>query len=314
VVIFAAGLVVSALVLGGWAGACIDRSPWSLAHPGTALVCWAGVLTGTVTAVAGVVAVALLSPPAPAHGLLEWFDHCLSQHGHSRAVDASVISVALVVACCARLVRGVPRLWRAMAHRRQHRKMLRIVAREDDRHPDVWVIDHPVPVAYCLPARSRPIVVSSGAQARLDANELAAVLAHERAHLRHRHHLLLLLLDVACVLLPWLPTVRRAKISLPPLLEMAADDAAARRCGRRALSAALLRLTVLPGPAGALAAAGTRGGDPAQALARRLVRLETATAKVSNGASVLAWVTAIATIAGPLAIAGLTVAAIPLPC
>ena len=43
-----------------------------------------------------------------------------------------------------------------------------------------------MPVAYCVPSRKRPIVVSSGALDQLEDTQLQAVLAHERAHLRYR--------------------------------------------------------------------------------------------------------------------------------
>jgi Zn-dependent protease with chaperone function len=313
VVVFATALVISALLLGGMAGRFIDTSRWAIAHPGMAVVCWVGVLIGTATSVSGLVAVALLAPPTPAHGLIEWLDHCLP-HGHAGLVVAAVVSSALVAGCIVRFARGVPRLWRAVVHRRRHREMLCIVAKADDQHPDVLVIDHPIPVAYCVPARHRPIVVSTGAKARLDASELAAVLAHERAHLRQRHHLLLFLLDLMYTLLSWLPTVRRAMAGLPTLLEMAADDVAARRCGRQVLSTALLRLSVLSGAAGALAATGVDTGDRGHALARRLDRLTTDAAASSGAARVLAWVTAIGMVGSPLAMATLAVLALPLPC
>jgi Zn-dependent protease with chaperone function len=309
-----AGLIVCTLVLGGSAGAFLDRSRWPASHPGTAIICWTGVLAGTLTSVSGTVILALLSPPTPAHGLLEWLDNCLPHHGHAGLAIASLVSIVLVVGCGLRLARGLPRLWRAVLHRRQHREMLRIVAKEDARNPDVLIIDHPIPVAYCLPARRRPIVVSTGAQARLDAIELAAVLAHERAHLRQRHHLMLALLDLTYTLLPWLPTIRRARVSLPPLLEMAADDVAARRCGPHALSAALVRLTILPHPAGALAAGGTPAPDRSRTLTRRLDRLETVGADSSGGARLLAWITAIGTVVGPVVTAALALTALPIQC
>ena len=42
------------------------------------------------------------------------------------------------------------------------------------------------PLAYCLPGRNRRVVVTDGTVARLSDDELRAVLAHERAHLRAR--------------------------------------------------------------------------------------------------------------------------------
>ena len=337
--IFSAGLLASVLGLGWAAGPLLDRARWPVAHPVSAIICWTAVLAGTVTSLGGLLAVLLLSPPAPAHGLLDWLNGCLHRHSHTEPAGtpqgtpavapamAAAGTVVLIAICCLRLARGVPRLWRSLVQLRQHREVLRIVARKDERHPDLVLIDHPVPVAYCLPARDRPIVMSTGARARLRPTELAAVLAHERAHLRHRHHLLLLLLDLTYTLVPWPPTLRRAKVSLPPLLEMAADDDAARRCGPSALSGALRRLAVmpgpagpagLPGPAGALAAAapgtGTGTGTRGQAMARRLARLELGTSRSSAGARALARIAAAGTVVGSLGTIALAVMAMPLPC
>lgn len=265
-------LVSTAVLLGCLAGPALDRLRRPAAHPGIAIACWFAALAGTFIADIGIVAVALLSPPAPGHGLLEWLRNCLPHHGDEAIIMAAAASLALLTACCARLARSLPRLRRAVRHRRRHWEMLRLVAKEHGRHDDVLVLDHPIPVAYSLPARERAIVVSTGTQETLTPEEFGAVLVHERTHLRQRHHTMLLMLDLAYALLPWLPTVRRAKKTLPLLLEMAADDAAARACGRRTLVDALCRLAATPGVAGALGAAGPSTG----ALTERVLRLESA--------------------------------------
>ncbi len=51
------------------------------------------------------------------------------------------------------------------------------------------ILDSDRPAAFCLPGRRRSVVVTTAALAALSGDELAAVLAHERAHLRGRHHL-----------------------------------------------------------------------------------------------------------------------------
>nr|WP_241755357.1 M56 family metallopeptidase [Actinomadura sp. RB99] len=260
-------LIASAVLLGCLAGPALDRLRHPTTNPGTAIVCWVAALAGTLIAEVGIIAVALLSPPAPGHGLLEWLRNCLPHHRAPAITMAAGASLVLLTACGSRLAHSLPRLGRALRHRRRHWEMLK-----HGRHADVLVLDHPIPVAYSLPARQRAIVVSTGAQETLTPAELAAVLAHERAHLRQHHHALLLMLDLVHALVPWLPTVRRAKSSLPPLLEMAADDAAARTCGHRTLVDALCRLGTAPRVAGALGVAGstTRG------LAERVLRLESA--------------------------------------
>lgn len=307
-ILLVAGLAGSVVLLGCAAGPALDLLRRSAVGPGTAIACWAAALAGTTIAAAGSAAAALLAPPGPGHGFLSRLRDCLPHHGRLATVAAAVATAVLAAACAAVLARGLPRLGRAMRHRRRHREMLRLVAGEDRRHPDVLVLDHPVPVAYSLPSRHRAIVVSTGAQRALSAEEFGAVLAHERAHLRQRHHVLLLALDLVHAMLPWLPTVRRAKARLPLLLEMAADDAAVRVHGSKPLVGALCRLSAAPTGAGALGAA----GEPAAgALRERVLRLEGAApprprraVRLAAGLFVVAAVTA-PLLAGAAAIAEL---------
>lgn len=83
--------------------------------------------------------------------------------------------------------------------------------------------------------------------------ERRALLAHERSHLRHRHHRYLLLADLACVFPPARPLCRLLSF----YLERWADEDAARHVGSRKVvaqaiaRAALATTTALP--AGALA-------------------------------------------------------------
>ncbi|MEU9020157.1 M56 family metallopeptidase [Actinomadura sp. NPDC048394] len=305
-------LAVSAVLLGLLAGPVLDRSRRRPAGPGVAIACWTAALAGTFIANAAVVVVALIAPPGPGHGLLQWLRDCLPHHGAPAVAMAAAATLVLMTACCSRLASGLPRLGRAVRRRRRHREMLRLVAREDGRHADVLVLDHPVPVAYSLPARRRPIVVSTGAQEALTDAELGAVLAHERAHLRQRHHALLLMLDLVHALLPWLPTVRRAKARLPLLLEMAADDAAASVYGRRTLVDALCRLSAAPGAAGALGAAGESG--PA-ALVERVLRLETsAPVRPRRSVRLAACAFAAVAVATPLLVGAVAIAELSTTC
>src|SRR5439155_955967 len=75
--------------------------------------------------------------------------------------------------------------------RRRHRVLLSLLAHGDPKVPGALVVDSPAAAAYCVPGLRSRIVISAGALALLDAAELAAVLAHERAHVRARHDLVL---------------------------------------------------------------------------------------------------------------------------
>jgi Zn-dependent protease with chaperone function len=90
---------------------------------------------------------------------------------------------------------------------------------------------------------------------RLHADQLAAVLAHERAHQDGRHHRLVLLAQALRIGFPWLPAARLAAEAVARLVELAADDAAARTHGHRQVAAALAALGDGSVPTAALGAA-----------------------------------------------------------
>jgi Zn-dependent protease with chaperone function len=130
---------------------------------------------------------------------------------------------------------------------------------------DVRIIDNDVPAVYCVPGR-RWIVATTGALTCLDDGQLDAVLAHERAHLSERHHLVLRL---AAALENAFPGVRFFEVAarqIAYLVEVAADDAAVRRAPRLTVAAALLAVAAAGVPAGALGASGS-------AAAQRIRRL-----------------------------------------
>lgn len=106
----------------------------------------------------------------------------------------------------------------------------------------VWLLPSPAPAAYALPSRDVGIVVSDGALAALDEDQLGAVLTHESAHLRGRHHLLMGLLRAARTVLGSVPLVSAAPAAVADYAEMVADDTARRSHGTRALAGALLAL------------------------------------------------------------------------
>ncbi|MFG3259819.1 M56 family metallopeptidase [Streptomyces sp. NPDC048172] len=98
------------------------------------------------------------------------------------------------------------------------------------------------PTAYCLPGRGGRIVLTSGALRSLTPEALAAVLEHEHSHLRGRHHQLLVVVGALASSLPWIPVLGTARRAMARLTELAADDAAARRHGKRAVARGLAGL------------------------------------------------------------------------
>ncbi|WP_017603158.1 M56 family metallopeptidase [Nocardiopsis alkaliphila] len=142
--------------------------------------------------------------------------------------------------------------------RRRHHDLLELVASDHPDVPGARVVDHPAAAAYCLPGVMRSqVVISAGALEVLDNRELAAVLAHERAHLRQRHDLVLLPFSSLKRAFPHVRLVRTYYESVALLIEMCADDQARRKSSPRELAMALLRFGAAgpaPVPAGAMAA------------------------------------------------------------
>jgi len=119
------------------------------------------------------------------------------------------------------------------------------------------LVEHPEPAAYCVSGRHPMVIVTTGALRALDAGQLDAVLAHERAHLTGRHHRLLAMARIAGQVLPFLPLMRDADTQVARLVELHADDAATRASDPRSLATALVVLATGASPEPALAAAAT---------------------------------------------------------
>jgi Zn-dependent protease with chaperone function len=141
--------------------------------------------------------------------------------------------------------------------RQRQRVLLSLLAHGDPKVPGALVVDYPTAAAYCLPGLRSAIVISAGTLDLLDSAELAAVLAHERAHLRERHDLVLLPFVALLNAFAWSPVAREAHQAVALLIEMHADDMARRHRPARELATALLRVGAAGGglaPSGALAA------------------------------------------------------------
>jgi Zn-dependent protease with chaperone function len=196
-----------------------------------------------------------------------------------------LVLTTLAVAAVAVLVWRLSRsLLRARASTHEHARMTRIVGRHIDGLEAV-VLDAPQRVAYCVPGRPNAIVVTSAAVTALDARHLDAVLSHERAHLAGRHHLILALTGGLATILPRVELVTLGAAQVARLLEMCADDAAARTHGSATVLGALLALSgAAPIPSGALGVTGvgvlaraTRLATPPRLAQRIRVRLVLAT-------------------------------------
>ncbi|MEC3974431.1 M56 family metallopeptidase [Amycolatopsis sp. H20-H5] len=168
-------------------------------------------------------------------------------------LSLATFAAAAVTLLLARLGRS---LLRARAATYEHATMARLAGRHDAKL-DAVVLDIPERAAYCVAGRPHTIVLTRGALAALDDRHLDAVLSHERAHLAGHHHLCLALTRGLAAILPRIALVATGAAEIARLLEMCADDAAARTHGRGTVLQALLALSgAAPIPAGALGASG----------------------------------------------------------
>jgi beta-lactamase regulating signal transducer with metallopeptidase domain len=211
------------------------------------------------------------------------------------ASGAVIVAVASVVAVVVRVVRAVNRM---RAHTFEHADAVHLVGRSAGG--DVVIIDAAEPAAYCVAGRPPAIVVTTAALAALDGAQLAAVVAHERAHLDGRHAYLVAAVRGLAAALPRIGLFATAAAQTCSLLEMCADDAAARRHGHRPLLAGLLTLSGADAPAHGLAAASVA----VLVRAERLLDPQKSLAQIGTHVTLSGAVAAMA--AAPLAIVALS--------
>lgn len=219
----------------------------------------------------------------------------LADHPPVRAVAAWLGLVLSLVTLVLLLASGHRTGMRLRRLRRRHRRLVDLVALEPATPGAgrLRVLEHPMPTAYCVPGLRQRVVLSQGAIDALDADELLAVLAHERAHLRARHDLVL---EFFTVLHTAVPRRLRSEAGLAEvnlLVELLADRWAARQAGVEPLARALVQLASAQRPDAAMGAGGST----------TLARLELlATARPHRLRATLAYLSAALVLAVPVAL------------
>jgi Zn-dependent protease with chaperone function len=254
-------LLVYAAALGIAGPRLLRRTSWSERSPRLGILLWqaAGVSVLAAITLAGL---ALVVPIARApRGLADLLAACrmmLQAHYGSGPQPITAYAGLLVAVVIVLWTTGhIAAISIAGARqRRRHRANLTIIARPND-DLGALVVEHPQPLAYCVPGRHRCVVVSTGAVERLAPGQLAAVLAHERAHLRGRHALVLNFSRAIHRAFPAVPLFRAANDEITRLIELLADDNAARHHDRTTLAAALVTVANGQAPAMAMGAGGT---------------------------------------------------------
>lgn len=144
------------------------------------------------------------------------------------------------------LVRATRALARSLVHLRECRLRSRDMRLPGERRT-AWVIDGAAPCVMMAGVLQPRLVISRNVVAALPAEQLAAVVRHERAHAISRDNLKRLLVLLAPGILPFAPGFRRLERTWAKISEWSADDRAAAGKARRslALAAALVRVARL---------------------------------------------------------------------
>lgn len=257
---------ILAVMLVGPVPALLSRAKWPLRAPRAAMVLWQAVAVAAVLSAfsAGIAIASRLFLPGPdgrptatpiaGIGRLGW---------PLWTLDVAVFALTLLIG--ARLAMAVVRVAIATRRRRAHHRMLvdllgvapdAVFATACARERDLRVLEVAQPLAYCLPGVRSRVVVSEGALDSLTETEVAAILSHERAHLRARHDLVLEAFTAAHAAFPRFVRSASALDAVQLLVELLADDAAVRVAGRAPLARALVACASGRTPVGALAAGG----------------------------------------------------------
>ncbi|MGI4896332.1 MAG: M56 family metallopeptidase [Janthinobacterium lividum] len=286
-----------ALLLAGPVPALLARARWTGQVPRAALVLWQAIALGAVLATlgAGLAALTLLVTEQP--GL-----PFLARHGVVQTtligLGTALVAVVTVRFWVVATLVGV----RTRRRRTRHREMVDLLHCKEAiggvdtalwSETGVRVLTGPGRVAYCVPGVRSRVVVSDAVLHTLTAPEVRAVLAHERAHLRARHDLVLEGFTALHASFPRVVSSRAALEAVRLLVEMLADDSARRRTGSLPLANALVALAGSP-----------RGSSEMHVASSALARVRRLAQPRRPGLSVLVYVGAVVILLAPtLAIA-----------
>lgn len=168
-------------------------------------------------------------------------------YGDLLQVTFVVLAVMGSVAVLVLAARAVNILHRAHRGGADHVRAVRAAGDTAPGPGGALVIDSDRRGVYCLASRPHTIVMTRAALDVLDDAQQAAVISHERAHLIGHHHLVLALTGAVSEILPRVRLFTAGAAEIARLLEMCADDAAARRHSAGTVVDALLAL-ILPSP------------------------------------------------------------------
>lgn len=237
------GYVVALAALGPRLAATSRR--WLRVSPRLGLVAWLTLITSWVITVVsvGLAATAELSGGLGLAGLLRACLRALLTVFGVRDPADTPAALALIGSVLVVTRLAMTAVWHTRRARRSRGRHRRAVCTDTSSVPcggrRLTVVDTPEPAAYCVAGREPAIVLTTGTVRLLSRDELDAVIAHELAHLRGRHHWFVQWATVLAEAFPFVPLLRAAPPEVARLVEWIADDAASSACGGRAVATAL---------------------------------------------------------------------------
>lgn len=247
----------AAAVATGGAG-LLARQPWLKRVPRIAIAVWLAALFSVLSAVALASVLLALDSFSVRHTLGDLIRACVTSfHQHYSDLPAlALIGIVVLVTLTTWLgFHTVLHVVRTRRLRRRQREILALLSC-DHAKGSVTLVDHPSSNVYCLPGEGGRIIVTTTAARVLTSEQLGAVIAHERAHLEGRHHLLTGFSGCLSSALPLVPLMRQARDAIDFLVERAADERACRRFSRDTLASAMLAVGTATAPGAALGAGG----------------------------------------------------------
>lgn len=219
----------------------LSAARWPSRAPGTALALWQAIALGGGLAMIGALLSFGLAPlDGEAGGIHALIASLTSGPIPAEFAIVNIVAIGGAVLLGAHLLLNlISTAVRTERSRRRHRATVELLSSPLPEQPRTRVLDHPTPIAYCVPGVHTVTVLSGGLIELLEPEELDAVLAHERTHLRQFHHLVLLAFRAWHAALPWFPIANRAENAVGLLVEMLADDDAKKERDPRTLARAI---------------------------------------------------------------------------
>lgn len=240
--VVALALLVGAVVLALLAPCALAGGRWQVFRPRLALTAWFAAFGAGVAMAAGAFVASIVvavtdeasASPSLVASLLAW---------------GGVVALAAVLALASGASEPL-----VTSYRRSLRRLGPVAVSREDRGAFTlvrFVSEHPAAVA--VPGRRPEILVSSALEEALTTAQLRCVVAHEYAHLRGHHGLLVRLAELNAACLPrFLPAGRELRKATVMLVELVADDVAARQAGGVQVAVALEELARFSGEPGFL--------------------------------------------------------------